>query len=125
EKLIRLNRCFVCCGALLDGPDVEALPALERKAVTFGSFNFLPKINERVLDAWAKLLRRVEGSRLLLKSAGMGQASVQERIRAALAARGVEAARIELIGKVAGHARHLGYYGKVDIALDTFPYNGT
>ncbi len=37
----------------------------------------------------------------------------------------LEAARIDLLGSVASTRDHLASYSNVDIALDTFPYNGT
>ena len=33
--------------------------------------------------------------------------------------------RVELVGHTKTRFEHLSLYGKVDIALDTFPYNGT
>ena len=38
---------------------------------------------------------------------------------------GVEVGRVEFMGKVPTLAEHLGSYGRVDIALDTYPYHGT
>ena len=42
-----------------------------------------------------------------------------------LEARGIERSRVELTPPAAGIADHLATYGQMDIALDTFPYNGT
>lgn len=38
---------------------------------------------------------------------------------------GIEPDRLELLGRIPGRAAHLDVYNRVDIALDTFPYNGT
>ena len=41
--------------------------------VTFGSFNNPAKITPRVVATWAEVLRRVPGSRLVLKYRGFGE----------------------------------------------------
>jgi predicted O-linked N-acetylglucosamine transferase (SPINDLY family) len=67
----------------------------------------------------------VPDARLLLKCPALTDAGVQGRVRAAFEALGVAAERLELLGHTRGRAEHLALYGRVDIALDTFPYNGT
>jgi protein O-GlcNAc transferase len=92
--------------------------------VTFASFNNLLKVNREVLDAWAGILKRVPNSRLLLKTRWLHVPEMRERVRNLLEQRGVAPDRIELVGKYPMSAEHLAAYGEVDIALDTFPYNG-
>ncbi len=41
------------------------------------------------------------------------------------ASRGIGQDRLELVGKTPSIYSHLELFGKVDISLDTFPYNGT
>jgi predicted O-linked N-acetylglucosamine transferase (SPINDLY family) len=38
---------------------------------------------------------------------------------------GIDIARVELVGKSHAPADHLAHYHRIDIAVDTFPYNGT
>jgi predicted O-linked N-acetylglucosamine transferase (SPINDLY family) len=103
----------------LPGP----LPALAGNGeVTFGSFNVVAKISAMTLDLWASVLRAVPRSRLLLKATALGFPSVRDRLRAELAARGIDAERIEFREWVTGG--HLEAYNDVDIALDTAPFNG-
>ena len=64
-------------------------------------------------------------ARLLLKNPGFCDPSVQLRTRELLAKAGVARERVELLGRVPNVAEHLAQHGRVDIALDTFPYNGT
>ncbi|MGA2442513.1 MAG: tetratricopeptide repeat protein [Tepidisphaeraceae bacterium] len=122
EKLWRLPDCAWCYDAPEDLPEIRAR---EGEPITFGCFNTLAKINAPLLDIWAKLLDRVAGSRLLLKSAGAGQASVRKRLSEQFAARGVSADRIEMLGHITDVRRHLELYNRVDVAFDTFPYHGT
>jgi predicted O-linked N-acetylglucosamine transferase (SPINDLY family) len=103
---------------------VNELPAIANGYVTFGSFNHLAKMNEPLLKMWAKILRATPASKLRLKAASLGCASVQQRVRQVMSDAGIAPDRLELLGWVAP-AEHLAQYHRVDIALDTYPYHGT
>jgi predicted O-linked N-acetylglucosamine transferase (SPINDLY family) len=66
--------------------------------------------------------RAVPGSRLLLKAAALTYRSVRERLLAEFSARGVDADRIAF--REWQTQGHLGAYDEVDIAVDTWPFNG-
>ena len=125
EKLLRLDGCFLCFQPHPDAPEVAPLPALENGHVTFGSFNNFSKINPGVLHLWAEVLKQVPGSRLLLKCPALTDTDVRDRASAALQSLGIGAERLDLLGHTRTRQEHLALYGGVDIALDTFPYNGT
>ncbi len=125
ERLVRLDPCFLCYRPLDDSPDVRRGPVESSGVVTFGSFNTLPKMGEWTLAAWADVLRRVPGSRLVLKNMGLADARARERIAAFFEGRGVERSRLDLLGPTPGQREHLEVYGRVDVGLDTFPYAGT
>jgi predicted O-linked N-acetylglucosamine transferase (SPINDLY family) len=126
ERLARLDRSAWCYRPHDSAPEVAPSPALSRGYVTFGSFNALAKVNERVIDAWAEILRRAQNARLVIKSAALGEgASVRRGIADAFAARGIDVDRLTLVGKDETIPQHLTRYHDIDIALDTFPYNGT
>jgi protein O-GlcNAc transferase len=74
---------------------------------------------------WAQVLRRMPGSRLLLKSAGAGEISSRRRLIAQFAELGISSDRIELLGRAADFREHLKLYGRIDVSLDTYPYHGT
>lgn len=93
--------------------------------VVFGSFNALAKITPELVAVWARILRRVPGSRLVLKSRPLADAGTRERFRRLFAGHGIAAERLDLAGRTPTRGGHLGAYGAVDIALDPFPYNGT
>lgn len=123
EKILRMPRSYLCFSRPDADADVSPLPALTRAGVTFGSFNNLRKLNDEVLDLWARILAAVPDSRLLLKARQVTDPAVQVRLQAFFAARGISAERLELLGHVSRDA-HLATYGRVDIALDPFPYPG-
>ncbi len=125
EHLCRLPGPFLCYGAPDGAPEPAPPPSLASGAVTFGSFNALSKLNDRVLALWSRILRELPGSRLLLKSAALTGAGTRARTLQRFIQEGVAPHRIELLGWEPGTGSHLARYGALDIALDPFPYNGT
>ena len=125
ELLMRLPECFLCYRPPSLSPSVAPAPLTRNGFVTFGSFNNLAKINERVVALWSDLLHAVPESRLLIKNPSLTDTATAARYRAMFEARNVAKDRIELLGLVADEQAHLDTYRRMDIALDTFPYNGT
>lgn len=125
EQLVRLPRGFLCYRPLADAPAVGPSPALTNGYVTFGSFNNYMKVTPRMIAAWADLLNAVPTARMLLKNPSFGDAGTQKRCREQFAGHGIGPDRLELRGPEMLQSGHLGIYGQVDVALDTFPYNGT
>jgi predicted O-linked N-acetylglucosamine transferase (SPINDLY family) len=98
-------------------------PCLENQAITFGCLAPQYKITPPLLDAWARILAATPTSRLVLKGSFLGRPRNAEWLRGEFAARGVPAERIELDGP-AEHFTFLQKYDAIDVALDSFPYNG-
>ncbi len=125
EPLYRLPRGFLCYRPNPESPAVVALPASGGKPFTFGSFNSLLKVNVSVIAAWAEILERTPGTRLLMKGMLQRDAATRARFERIFQAHGVDLSRIELMPALASTHDHLAVYGQVDLALDPFPYNGT
>lgn len=128
ERLVRLPGCFLCYqppyplgGESLPDP---ARPRTPGEPVVFGSFNMVQKINGPLVELWSKALHAVPGSRLLLKC-DTRLSAVRERVLGWFRAAGIGPERLELAAMTKGFAEHLALYHRVDVALDTFPYNGT
>lgn len=98
-------------------------PALTSGRVTFGCFNNLTKVTDSVVAAWARILRSVPGSRLLLKARQLGDAGTRAGIAQRFAAHGIGAAQLLMEGG-SSRADYLLTYNRVDIALDPFPFAG-
>ncbi|RVU45096.1 O-linked N-acetylglucosamine transferase, SPINDLY family protein [Rubrivivax rivuli] len=94
------------------------------RGVRFGSFNNVAKLSDRSLALWAQVLQAVPASTLLLKGASAADAATRADIEAFFAARGIGAERLQMRPRTARRDEHLALYGEVDIALDSFPYNG-
>jgi predicted O-linked N-acetylglucosamine transferase (SPINDLY family) len=119
--LIRLSPCAWCFQ-----PGQSPPPAPRPQGpITFGCFNTFAKVSEPMLKIWGRILQAVPESRLLLKSAGLGSASVRQRVQQVLGALGIVPQRLELRGHERDYGGHLALYGRMDLALDTFPYHGT
>jgi predicted O-linked N-acetylglucosamine transferase (SPINDLY family) len=128
ERLMRLEGGFLAYQPpdLARALPVATDPATRAKHFTFGSFNNLAKINSVVLDTWALILEQVPGSVILLKARGLRDEKVKERILTAFAARGIVGeSRIQMMGHERSSEDHMLLYNQMDLALDTFPYNGT
>jgi predicted O-linked N-acetylglucosamine transferase (SPINDLY family) len=90
---------------------------------TFGCFNNPTKLTSPTLALWARLLRRVPGSRLVLKYKGMQDPAVVQRVRGLLSIHGVAPDRIDFLGQT-NHVQHLAAFAGIDVALDPMPYSG-
>ena len=125
ERLVRLPGGFLCYHPPPPYPDVGPSPAGADGPVTFATFNAAHKINAAVIHLWCRVLAAVAGSRLLLKANGFADADTRRSIGEAFAAHGMGDDRVHFLPQATRHADHLAIYNQCDIALDTFPYNGT
>lgn len=124
EAPLRLPRTMFCYTPDAAAPPLAPPPALAQGFITFGSFNNIAKVTDHTLELWAAVLRAVPGSRLLLKASTMAQASNRAGIERFMALRGIAPERLTLIARTPSTDSHLAIYQQVDIALDTYPYNG-
>jgi predicted O-linked N-acetylglucosamine transferase (SPINDLY family) len=109
---------FASYNPLTTEPQVNALPADTNGWVTFGCLNNFCKVNDAVLSVWGQTLRAIPNSRLLLLCPrGDHRREVIGKLS------GVAPDRIELIDRVS-REEYLRLYHRIDLCLDTFPYNG-
>ncbi|MBM3797282.1 MAG: hypothetical protein FJW31_25280 [Acidobacteria bacterium] len=92
---------------------------------TFGSSNNQAKLSEACVEAWARILHAAPGSRLAIKNKALSETEARASLQARFAARGIGPERLWMSGAIDSFQGHLAAYGFVDLALDTFPYNGT
>lgn len=125
EELCRLPGCFLTYKPDHYSPDVSEPPVIKNAYITFGSFNNLAKINDSVIEAWCEVLNKLANSRLLIKNPSLTDLTTRATYLEKFRQFGIEEKRINLIGHTPTRYEHLSLYAGVDIALDTFPYNGT
>ena len=123
ERLIRLPRTLACFRPWENSPPPMPTPGLRRGYATFGCFTVLRKVGDRLLRAWAEILSRMPGSRLILGAEGLGDPAVRGPIAESFRRVGVEEDRIIYRGSVP-MSEYFAAHHEVDIMLDTFPVNG-
>ena len=121
EKVIYMPKIWNShCGFDLDRKE-NPPPFLKNKFFTFGSFNSFDKINPDVVSVWSNILKKINNSKLILKTSKIKHGL--ERLKALFKENGVLES-IKFMGREKEFKDHLNAYNEIDIALDTFPYNG-
>ena len=117
-RLPRLSFCYQGDPELAQGwePDPNG-------TVWLGSFNNNSKIPEETLCLWAKVLRALPEAKLLFEDRHAEDGETHQRIVSMLQSLGIEESRICFIPYIGGHERHMKLYDRLDIALDTIPFN--
>ena len=123
EEQIRLPGGYPAYAPPAISPPVTALPARRSGHVTFGSFNNQAKINAYVLPLWGRVLKAVSDARLILKCPGGVDPGVRDFYASRFEEMGICRDRIEIWGMLPFDA-YLQLVSRVDLALDTYPFNG-
>lgn len=121
EKIIRLKQSYLTFQVGYATPGIE-IP-VDDEPFTFGCLGSAYKITPKVRAAWIRLLRETNGTRLLVRNRVLGEESHREWFLEFFTSEGIDPERVILLGP-AEHQEFLQTYGKIDLALDTFPYNG-
>jgi protein O-GlcNAc transferase len=120
EESIRLPDSWCCYDPLIDSPTISESPTAAGGNVTFGSLNSFCKVSDAVLRLWARVVCKVQGSRLLLLCP---EGQCRQHILATLDQLGVNASRVEMV-RPCLRPEYLQIYHRIDVMLDPFPYNG-
>jgi protein O-GlcNAc transferase len=123
ERRIALPGSYLAFAVDYPVPDVAPPPSSVSGGLTFGCLGSHYKLDDAVLSSWARILIGAPRAKLFLKNATLDDWSTREHLLARLERLGIEPGRVELSGR-SEHYAFLEAYAKVDIALDTFPYNG-
>lgn len=121
ERLVRLPGSMWCYLPPPDAPAVRPLPATAATGITLGSLNNFSKVSDLALETWARILRQLPQSRLLLVAVPSGPA--RRRALDLLRGHGVADSRLVFHERLS-FAEFLALHGEIDIALDPFPYTG-
>lgn len=122
EQPLRLPNSYVSFSPR-NFPDIRSLAPFDKNGyITFGCMNNPSKVNKYVLSWWAEILKAVPFSRMVMRYHLLGDPLVDERLARVFRNAGIPPERIDM--RTGGHD-FLSAYNEVDIALDSFPYNGT
>jgi predicted O-linked N-acetylglucosamine transferase (SPINDLY family) len=119
EKSTRLPHSFWCYDPAAmhpaDETTVAQLPALASGQITFGCLNDFRKVNDHVLRLWSRVLAAVPNSRLLLLAPpGYSRNHALEFL---------DSKQVDFVPRQ-DRPEYLKTYDRIDLGLDTFPYNG-
>jgi protein O-GlcNAc transferase len=129
ERSYRLAHSFWCYDPQAMGwesgtgavpPEVGPLPALKNGFITFGNLSNFCKVHDGVLALWARVLREVDCSRMLVMAP---PGRCRTRVLDAMTHFGVERGRVEFT-VYQPRGSYLSTFNRVDLGLDTSPYNG-
>jgi protein O-GlcNAc transferase len=123
ERVLRVSGSYLAFRILYPVPEVTPPPCVATGAITFGCFAPQYKITDEMTATWAQILLGVPRSQLILKSNCLDEESNRSAVFGRFARFGVTRERVTL-EPPAEHYEFLKSYARVDIALDTFPYNG-
>lgn len=122
EKVIRMEPPFLCYSSDTKFPDL--VPIKPGSPVVFCSMNHPRKIGINLLKSWKKILDQVPNSRLLLKNSVTNRSAALESLMRKLEEAGLSD-KVDLLERTTSEKDHRATYLKADIALDSYPYNGT
>ena len=121
ETLIRLPFSQWCYRPMAEVDAPAGRPTDAGDEVVFGSFNQYRKIGDACLDLWCPILARVTRARLTIID--FEAPWLRHTLLDRLSARGVAPERVSILGRL-DVPEYFRTLGTVDIALDSFPYNG-
>ena len=120
EKIIYLPNIWNCHSGYNFKRSENEMPFKKNDFITFGSFNNFLKINDEVIEVWAAILKKVKNSKLYLKtSTPISQGTFKRKFEKYGVLNSVN-----FLNYNKNFNDHLEKYKLIDIALDTFPWNG-
>tara|TARA_B100001750_G_C15394769_1_gene539395 strand:- start:273 stop:1073 length:801 start_codon:yes stop_codon:yes gene_type:complete len=124
EKILRLPDISQCFTPPFFDVKIKSLPALHNNFFTLGSINKLAKITDETVELWSKVLSSIKNSKLLLKNKDFENNKIAENTYLRFSKNNINKDRIILEGEARTRIELLETYNKIDIALDTFPFQG-
>ena len=102
--------------------NLNELPIKKNGHITFGSLNNFMKVNDEVLDVWINILKKIKNSKIILKSSLY---VCEDVIKKKFEKEGLKDSLVILKKtKRNDFLSHINIYNKIDMCLDTFPFNG-
>jgi len=125
ESLYKIDECFLCYQPYFDVIPECSFENPQGRPIVFGSFNNLSKITTKTIKLWCDVLNAVPNSKIVLKYKFFNDPKLREITVSRFVENGLSPDRIIILGFNHEIKEHYAQYNKIDIAFDTFPYNGT
>ena len=122
EKIIYMPKIWNCFGEV----DKKNFPEISKKIntkFTFGSFNNMRKISNKIIDIWSSILNSTD-SILMLKESSEESDQLKESILNKFKEKGTNIDQIVFLERTKNIEDHLQLYNNIDLALDTSPFPG-
>lgn len=123
ETVARTPNCYFAMESMMKPPRRGPMPALSNGYITFGSLNRPEKINPALLGSWQRVMDAVPDSRLVLRNADYSNPHLRAKWLSALVGAGIAESRMTILPG-ADDYQFADTYNAIDIALDSFPFNG-
>ncbi len=123
EKIIRLPKIWNSHFLISSELEINELPAIKNKFITFGSFNNYGKLSDETIKTWSEILKN-NNCKLILKSSVHDHQLLRNNIRNKFKINGVNEDKVIFMERLKNYEDHLKMYNNIDISLDTFPFAG-
>ena len=121
EKPFRMDVPFFCYELPAEAPLVAPLPAMAGRGITFGCLNAVHKVTPTAVRLWARVMREVVGSSMIVLVGGSRETA--GRIRRQFVTAGITPDRLTLLPRT-NVREYFRLYNRIDIALDPVPFVG-
>jgi len=123
EKILRTPGSWLTFEVTYPVPPLTSPPCAAGHGVTFGCVSPQYKITKDVISAWSAILQQVPNSSLLLKNFSLGYSGNRRFVHDMFEVCNISPERVSLEGS-SDYYQYLQTFDRIDIILDTFPYNG-
>ena len=121
EKLIRMSKTSLCHVLLPTEPFAPEPPVIQNRFITFGCFCNIQKLTPETITLMAQTVKSVKDARLIVK--GRYSDEISEDMRKRFIDAGLQKNRLT-IELQESNVEYLKSYHRIDIVLDTIPFNG-
>ncbi|MFZ6746228.1 tetratricopeptide repeat protein [Undibacterium sp. JH2W] len=95
------------------------LPAKNNGYITLGTLSRAVRINQRVIQVWASIMKKLDNSRLIIDSGNFKDQAMRQAMEDKFVALGIERSRLQ----IGLHSPPWDVIRRIDIGLDCFPHN--
>ena len=123
EKIIYMPEIWNVLSKPKNLPDINLNISKNNKMFTFGSLSNFQKISSKTVKVWSKILNNTK-AKLILKSSVNNNDDLIKNLKEKFLNENVNLNKIEFFDRVENQKKHLEFYNKFNLTLDTFPYPG-